>query len=94
MYSGWNPSHSEANLTPRLREKTLRASDRQPNYLGQWFSNINVWKNPLESLLKHSFLGFIAKVPHLVGVDWGLRFYVFNNLPYDAAAAGWVGGRV
>lgn len=75
-------------------KKTLRASDSPPNYLGQWFSSISIWKNPLKSSLKHSFLDFNPKVSHSVDVDWGLRFYIFNSLPYNAAAAGWLGGRV
>lgn len=49
-----------------------------------------VWKKHLEGLLKHSFLDFTPRVPHSIGLGWDLRFHIFNSLPGNVDAAGWV----
>lgn len=85
----WNRKHSVNWNQQMWNTRLVRCSEKTiwkcPH---QWFSHLRVYKNHLEDLLKHRWLGPLPTYPahDSVAPGCGLRMYISTRFPGDSAA--------
>ena len=58
------------------------------SFLTHYFSNLTVYQNNLEGLLKHRLLGLPPQVSERAGLSWSLNIFLSNKSPGAASAGG------